>query len=315
MRRKSRRIAFTLVELLVVITIIGILIALLLPAVQAAREAARRMQCANNLKQIVLASHSFHEAKGTFPVGMQGDYYQGTVFWPEEIMPYMELGNLYAKLDLQSPLGIAGGPWYTNNDAANKTWIPAYQCPSDTTGTYYEPAGYYWARSNYTACYSADGLMVEPGAPQNIGSCSDDASLNPSVNSKLRALFNVNVVRSVANVLDGTSNTVAFSEVIQGPDRSSDMRGYWWGMYGAAHAHACAELDGVGQRVLLRPHQSALHKSGHLFERNDYCRAQLPWGRRERGPGRRFDPLRERPDQPIDLAGLGEHQRRRSLWR
>ena len=250
-------------ELLVVITIIGILIALLLPAVQAAREAARRMQCANNLKQIVLASHSFHEAKGMFPMGMKGDYYQPTVFWPEEIMPYMELGNLYAKLDLQSSLGIPGS-WYTNNDAAYKTSIPAYQCPSDTTGTYYEPTGYYWARSNYTACYSADGLMVEPGAHRTSARAATTPARNPSVNSKLRALFNVNVARSFADVLDGTSNTVAFSEVIQGPDRSSDMRGYWWGMYGAAHAHAGAELDGVGQRGLLRPHQSAMHKSDRL---------------------------------------------------
>src|SRR6516165_918939 len=95
-RRKHR--GFTLIELLVVIAIIAILIALLLPAVQQAREAARRTQCKNNLKQMGIALHSYHETANTFPMGMSG--WPGTQFgelwgWGTMILPYLDQGTLY----------------------------------------------------------------------------------------------------------------------------------------------------------------------------------------------------------------------------
>ena len=114
----TRRIGFTLVELLVVITIIGILIALLLPAVQSAREAARQMQCSNNLKQIGLAFHCYHKAHNVFPPsyvtqpgggGLNGTPDTTTLdagpgwAWGALLLPYLEQGSLHDKLDFSRP--------------------------------------------------------------------------------------------------------------------------------------------------------------------------------------------------------------------
>ena len=124
-----RRKAFTLVELLVVIAIIGILIALLLPAVQAAREAARRSQCSNNMKQIGLALHNYHTAFGALPFGTGGrigtpDYaIAGT--WAAMILPYMEQQPLFDQFDFRVPMDHA------NNAPAVETVVAGYTCPSD----------------------------------------------------------------------------------------------------------------------------------------------------------------------------------------
>src|SRR6476469_4181326 len=116
-RAGSGKCAFTLVELLVVIAIIGILVALLLPAIQAARAAARRTQCANNIKQLGLAAMNFISAKKVFPVGLQGPSvfhtgdaaYEGPI-WTNvmvEVMPYMEQNNLQTAFDKKNPTGNA----------------------------------------------------------------------------------------------------------------------------------------------------------------------------------------------------------------
>ncbi|WP_425399367.1 DUF1559 domain-containing protein [Aeoliella sp.] len=120
--------AFTLVELLVVIAIIGILVALLLPAVQAAREAARRSQCTNNLKQISLALHNYESAHGSLPNGSTASYWTGLGgTWIIRIAPYMEMQNMS---DLYNPALAVQDP---ANRAAITTVIPALICPSDPT--------------------------------------------------------------------------------------------------------------------------------------------------------------------------------------
>jgi len=118
-----RRSAFTLVELLVVIAIIGVLIALLLPAVQAAREAARRMNCMNHLKQIGLATQNFHDVRGFFPPG-RGSF----ASWFALIMPHLESGAEYAKWDQTQSY------YNKENFEARAYFIPVYFCPSQRRG-------------------------------------------------------------------------------------------------------------------------------------------------------------------------------------
>jgi prepilin-type processing-associated H-X9-DG protein len=94
-----------------------------------------------------------------------------------------------------------------------------------------------WSRSNYVACYSADGIMVEPDAPHDRDTCNNDPRVNAAVLSARLALFNINVERKFKSVVDGTSKTIAFSEHIQGPDDTKDSRGYWWGWWGHQYTH------------------------------------------------------------------------------
>jgi prepilin-type N-terminal cleavage/methylation domain-containing protein len=235
LRGKSR--GFTLVELLVVIAIIGILISLLLPAVQAAREAARRSQCSNNLKQIGLAIHEYQDSMQALPIGLSqpptvpanwstcgsGPYNT----WPARLFPYLEQQNLAWDFNY----GYATCGYDPINGPAMSTWISSYLCPSDT------PDGFQGttrlaSRSNYVACFSPDGTMVEPGAPWKIDGCNNLAFLNPA---KQRALFNVNLSRRLVECTDGLSNTVMISEAIAG--QQGDIRGMWWYPWGMQYEH------------------------------------------------------------------------------
>ena len=207
---KHSRQAFTLVELLVVIAIIGVLVALLLPAVQAAREAVRKTQCLNNLRQIGVGLHNHHDTRGRFPsfftnhsgnASRIADAGKGAN-WLVQLLPFLEQDALYNAWDLS----IA-----PNQNTGRSTEIDIFQCPSDPQSssnpcTY---AGGGWARGNY-------GMNVSP--------CQFGVGTNRNV---LRGGFGgVNFGIRIRDILDGTSNTVAVSEIRVGLNEE-DLRGSW----------------------------------------------------------------------------------------
>ena len=140
---RHRTLGFTLVELLVVIAIIGVLVALLLPAVQAAREASRRSKCTNNARQLGLALHNYHDVVGVFPInysqsaqgpngpaGNSGDNESRQCSWMALILPYIEQSGLYNSIDWNLGMKDASGR-PTSNVAIAQTVVQAYRCPSD----------------------------------------------------------------------------------------------------------------------------------------------------------------------------------------
>ncbi len=165
MRARSARTAFTLIELLVVIAVIGILIGLLLPAVQKVREAAARIKCANNLHQIGLALHGYHDAVNGLPPGYAASaaYFDGATDtspgwgWAAFLLPYAEQGNLYQSIHFDQPVESAA------NAGAVQTMLPLFLCPSDQTPTsafaVTDPFGApvaLMAPSSYAACVGGD---------------------------------------------------------------------------------------------------------------------------------------------------------------
>ena len=235
MHRKQR--AFTLVELLVVIAIIGILIALLLPAVQAAREAARRMQCASNLKQVAFAAHNYHSANNQLPTGAYSCCW-GT--WLVGLLPYLEQQEAFDwyindnKYDYPS-----GGYRYSQSDNAKVTTrrYSAYTCPSDTPSSHWDVTCH-----NYVCNYGNTGFAIEPG---NLDVYEGARAVVNGVEFK-GAPFSISgfdhgsvkyplQVFEFRDISDGTSQTLMFSECVQGKeiDGAKDLRGFsWWG-YGA----------------------------------------------------------------------------------
>jgi len=205
------RRAFTLVELLVVIAIIGILIALLLPAVQAAREAARRSQCANNLKQMGLALHNYHDSYKTFPSLGQGtdcgsgctrekDSTYGHMSGVVVLLPFMEQGALYDQYTSPqaSPAYQAWGPvpWYGWNFQPHHAQVGTLLCPSDSAGKIQSLGQPYWWQgdSNYNLCLG------------------DEISVGSRGERLPRGLFGADSFVAIRDIKDGTSNTIAVSE-------------------------------------------------------------------------------------------------------
>ncbi|MDO5552794.1 MAG: DUF1559 domain-containing protein [Planctomycetia bacterium] len=227
--RKSveQKTGFTLVELLVVIAIIGILIALLLPAVQAAREAARRMQCTNNLKQMGLALHNHHDVRGTFPAGMgpevsttatggltPNDRYSVQFF----LLPYMEQTALYESFDQTVRCQGDVNAVAIGTMLRYRAPVYGFLCPSDENHTAcYTGGGDGWP-INYTGNWGtfASSLKYWDGL---FGSPYDLVDGTTTLVKKLQAT-------RMASVIDGTSNTSAFTEIILG-SKGSAQRPTW----------------------------------------------------------------------------------------
>lgn len=237
---------FTLVELLVVIAIIAILISLLLPAVQSAREAARRLQCSNNLKQIGLAMLNFENQYKRLPEGVMGPNdvphglygrWQGhTAFF--QVLPFLEQGAVEGSLNYDDD-------WLSYHTHDNRypgsATIPTYSCPSDNTkGRVVKFRAYGKdiprSRSNYAMCYGKDFIWnCDHPSPQNK---------NPPDNiTENGGPFRYHHSRKLRDFIDGTSNTLIISEVIAGrvdvPGSGKiDFRGIWaWPDVGSAYLH------------------------------------------------------------------------------
>jgi prepilin-type N-terminal cleavage/methylation domain-containing protein/prepilin-type processing-associated H-X9-DG protein len=217
---------FTLVELLVVIAIIGVLVALLLPAVQAAREAARRMSCTNNMRQLGLAGHNFHDvrnvvppsrtASGGFPaLGIPPDAYNGWVSW---LLPYIEQGNLASIYNHQIHFGHA------DNRRAIQTQIPVLYCPStpkrsrvarDFTHDGFSVTGA--AATDYSVIREVDvGLWTS--FPSDVDTYVDNQVQGTNMGPHSRNTGSSIRVMRWASVSDGLSNTIFYCEDAGRPD-------------------------------------------------------------------------------------------------
>ena len=225
MRRPSPRTAFTLVELLVVIAIIGVLVALLLPAVQAARESGRRTQCANNLKQLGLALHNFESAFNKLPPGTMAktrfsyaiDANSEGYEWPyllHYLLPFMEQQAYYdavrgPKFDLQNPWSDAS-QW---SPAINGMQLKTLTCPSDGLNT----------QAKFLAAMSTQFRLSSTNYLGIFNGLNDGENYNGTTPEK-QAVFQFGKPRRFNDLLDGTSNTMALAEYLTGLD-ASDAKG------------------------------------------------------------------------------------------
>jgi prepilin-type N-terminal cleavage/methylation domain-containing protein/prepilin-type processing-associated H-X9-DG protein len=188
-RSQVRSRGFTLVELLVVIAIIGILVGLLLPAVQNAREAARRMQCANNLKQLGLAIHNYESSNKRLPAGRSPTGFSTHA----QLLPYMEQANVYNLVDFKVAFN------HPNNGTALAANIPSFTCPSDPVSQV--PIG--WAGTNYRSNQGSgilNALTPSNSSDPNFGYPNPNGPFIPTTYLGFRS------------ITDGLSNTAAFSE-------------------------------------------------------------------------------------------------------
>ncbi|MEQ1830997.1 MAG: DUF1559 domain-containing protein [Pirellula sp.] len=213
MRSKSIRFGFTLVELLVVIAIIGILVGLLLPAVQAAREAARRMQCSNNLKQLGLALHNYSSAHGRFPPAFIRVYFQpsaastdvdnerrGNWGWGAMLFPYVEQNALFSALNV-GPVTFASNLDNPANRLMLQTPLTTYRCPSDDGPILNVDRV---VRSN-------TNVAVETAISNYIGSNST-GTVDGNPPGVRRGLFIRDQGTKFGEISDGSSNTFAIGE-------------------------------------------------------------------------------------------------------
>lgn len=241
---RRRRTAFTLVELLVVIAIIGVLVALLLPAVQQAREAARRGQCVNNQKQLALAMHNFHDTFNKFPKNAYGPN-EGTTWQGWELLsanykllPFIEQNSLYEQFNLDGPWGdVHGGPLQVQ--------LAAFLCPS--------------AREAPPSSFSWGG----PGSNYGWNSGSSPHTAHNCTRPNCNGMLTTKDERDMAYTTDGLSNTIFVSEFLSG-DGIADSPKYPYDVFytgsdadftGLADVNfpTQAEIDAIGQTVDSSP--------------------------------------------------------------
>jgi prepilin-type N-terminal cleavage/methylation domain-containing protein/prepilin-type processing-associated H-X9-DG protein len=223
---RQSRAAFTLIELLVVIAIIAILIGLLLPAVQKVREAAARMQCTNNIKQISLAAMNYESSYGMLPPGIvytagvsNQTSYVGTLVY---LLPYIEQNNLYTQIDqtlFNLPPSTVSGNWWGTAYGQSQNALKTYTCPSDPLGATGQPSSGVFAYV-YTTAGGLSGAsfgVPSPVARSNYASVS--GALGSSTDpfwGKYVGVYTPNSKTKITSIIDGTSNTLGFGETMGG---------------------------------------------------------------------------------------------------
>jgi prepilin-type N-terminal cleavage/methylation domain-containing protein len=243
------RSGFTLIELLVVIAIIAILIALLLPAVQQAREAARRTQCKNHLKQIGLAMHNYHDIHNSFPIGSR--FYNAN--WRASILPQLDQAPAFAMLDFSRTMwsGASATNCYASNPILQTLRVPAYNCPSSTLPV---------SSKNNTSNNPCDGQAMDYIAI--AGAYVDPAGNTTSYCSQLtnqqsyicnNGMFAPNEVFRLRDCTDGSTNTMLVGEQsgrVAGSDFRSAYYGGWSGFTRPERAPAITSaLDTYGTGI------------------------------------------------------------------
>ncbi len=281
-----RRSAFTLIELLVVIAIIGVLIALLLPAVQKVREAANRTHCLNNLKQLGLAFHQYHDANGALPKGCQWPRGVGSsprLTFSIYLYPYLEQSNVFNAFNFQP----TDSPWpwesSSNNPALVGTVVPSWVCPSDAGASTVGNGGrdavgrpFTWMTGNYLAVFpgtdSADALAMATAQPTALG---------PNFGARL------------TQIADGTSNTLLLAEYVRAAsDNGNDLRGaVWVDEAGSAMVYTRPPQGIVGTYTPNTPANDVLYHCTNLPEMNRPRHAEHERSRRigrvtQHAPGR-----------------------------
>ncbi len=268
MTRLPKHQAFTLVELLVVIAIIGVLVALLLPAVQAAREAARRSQCSNNLKQIGLAVHNYHDVYKQFPPGGPGtdvhpnnDGYRISAW--VRILPFLEQEPLYSQLNLGGPFRHVPNELLPDGDRVRHKQISVMLCPSDDYPPFTPASGDgRWAKGNYIASAGsqrADGcsadcrpfnayMEVLPRENTVYG-----RSLDPRNISGLFSYWGTDI--RLADVRGGTSNTLLAGEQVGGCTSDGQRSSWWHPNSSGAWGITITPLNTWNTCDFARPHQ------------------------------------------------------------
>ncbi|MCA8986645.1 MAG: DUF1559 domain-containing protein [Planctomycetaceae bacterium] len=287
-RNCLRRSAFTLIELLVVIAIIAILVALLLPAVQQAREAARRSSCKNNLKQIGLALHNYHDTHGTLPPGSMNQNNNALHVrapnwaWSAHIAPFMELSASYDQLNVgQNPMAALSD----SRLSVLQTPVPAWRCPSDSAPDVQDSFTDRQARDvpnsadvplvtmNYVAVNSAGNIRPDYD--------NDNDGIVREVNDDATGAFYRNSKTRFRDITDGLSNTLLVGErIYRKADTSGNQpaAGTGWLSAGADgnHNSKMSCTHGSGYRLLNCPENSECrrafsshHKGGGQFVLGD----------------------------------------------